>query len=109
MSTDLREDGRDEHVDTTAHLVAVEPNVLVREVQRLRAENSQLSQALESRIVIEQAKGILYERYGLTVEGAFSLLRHAARSNRMNIHELAAKVVAYPETPAEFGRVSSHR
>lgn len=107
MSTDVREDGHDGRADATAHLLAVEPSALVREVQRLRAENAQLRQALESRIVIEQAKGILLERCGLTVEGAFSLLRHAARSNRMNIHELAAKVISDPETPAEFRRVSA--
>ena len=103
MSTEVREDGH--HADTTAHLVAVEPAALVQEVQRLRAENLQLAHALESRVVIEQAKGILRERYGLTLESSFELLRHAARSNRMNIHELARKVVSAPETPPEFGRV----
>lgn len=109
MSTDLRGDAHDGHADVAAQLMDVEPSVLLREVRRLRAENTQLSHALESRIVIEQAKGILVERYGLTVDGAFTLLRHAARSNRMNIHELAAKVVSDPRTPAEFGRVPTAR
>ena len=95
--------------DGAAHLVAVEPSMLVRELRRLRAENSQLAQALESRIVIEQAKGILRERYGLTLEASFELLRHAARSNRMNIHALAARVVTESDTPAEFGRVLASR
>jgi AmiR/NasT family two-component response regulator len=104
VSTDVRGNGHDQVSDTTAHLVAAEPAALVRELQRLRAENAQLTQALESRIVIEQAKGILLERYGLTVDGAFSLLRHTARSNRMDIHTLAAKVVSDPQTPAEFAR-----
>ena len=103
MSTEVREDGH--HADTAAHLVAVEPAALVQEVQRLRAENLQLAHALESRVVIEQAKGIIRERYGLTLEASFELLRHAARSNRMNIHELARKVVSAAETPPEFGRV----
>ena len=91
--------------DTAAHFIAVDPGALVREVQRLRDENTQLTAALESRIVIEQAKGVLLERFGLSVDDAFSLLRDAARSNRMNIHELAAKVVSEPETPVEFERV----
>jgi AmiR/NasT family two-component response regulator len=86
-------------------LVSVESSTLVRELQRLRTENAQLTQALQSRIVIEQAKGILRERYGLSLDASFELLRHAARSNRMNIHALASKVIALPETPAEFGRV----
>jgi len=95
--------------DGAARLVAVEPSTLVRELQRLRAENSQLTQALESRIVIEQAKGVLRERYGLSLESSFELLRHAARSNRINIHVLAAKVITDPETPSEFERVLPKR
>ena len=88
-------------------LVSVEPSTLVRELQRLRTENAQLTQALESRIVIEQAKGILRERYGLSLDEAFEVLRHAARSNRMNIHALASKVISLDETPPEFGHVRS--
>jgi len=64
---------------------------------RERAE--QLQQALDSRIVIEQAKGILSERFGLGIEGAFGLLRHGARSQRMKIHLLARAVVDTPDTP----------
>lgn len=105
MSTRVRGDGQDQQPDASAHLIAVEPTALVREVQRLRAENLQLAHALESRVVIEQAKGVLVERYRLTVMAAFELLRHAARSNRMNIHELSRKVVSSPETPREFDRV----
>jgi hypothetical protein len=62
-----------------------------------RAE--QLQQALESRIVIEQAKGILGERFGIGVEGGFGLLRQAARRHRMKLHALAGDVVTNPETP----------
>jgi len=105
MTTRVRGSGQDQQSDASAHLVAVETTTLVREVQRLRAENLQLAHALESRVVIEQAKGVLGERYKLTVTGAFELLRHAARSNRMNIHELARKVVSSPQTPDEFDRV----
>ncbi len=64
---------------------------------RERAE--QLQHALDSRVVIEQAKGILSERFGLGVEGAFGLLRHAARRNRMKLHVLARAVVTSFDTP----------
>jgi AmiR/NasT family two-component response regulator len=104
MSSDLRDGVRDGAAESVS-LVAVEPVALVREVQRLRNENGQLARALETRIVIEQAKGVLSERYRIPLEAAFELLRHAARSNRMNIHILAAKVVSASETPPEFGRV----
>jgi AmiR/NasT family two-component response regulator len=66
---------------------------------------SQLQEALDSRIVIEQAKGILAERYRIEVEDAFRLLRRTARTNRIRIHELAARVIASPTTPPEFAAV----
>jgi hypothetical protein len=68
-------------------------------VDRLSEERDQLAHALESRIVIEQAKGVLAERYRLTIEDAFLLLRKSARSARVRIHDLAAEVVRSPETP----------
>jgi hypothetical protein len=64
---------------------------------RDRAE--QLQHALSSRISVEQAKGILGERLGLDMEGAFALLRYAARGERMKLHELAQIVVDNDETP----------
>ncbi len=64
---------------------------------RERAE--QLQGALDSRVVIEQAKGILNERFGLGLDGGFGLLRYAARDARMKIHDLAAAVVTAHETP----------
>ena len=77
-----------------------------REVERLRAladslmtRNLQLEHALQSRIIIEQAKGVLAERYGLGVEDAFDVLRRAARANRMRLHALAEQVVSRRETP----------
>jgi hypothetical protein len=67
------------------------------EYWRERAE--QLQHALSSRITVEQAKGILGERLGLDMEGAFVLLRYAARGERMKLHELAQAVVDDEETP----------
>jgi AmiR/NasT family two-component response regulator len=71
--------------------------------------SGQLQQALESRIVIEQAKGVLAERFDLDVEEAFELLRRAARSNRLRIHELAAVVVASKTSPPEIENARGER
>jgi AmiR/NasT family two-component response regulator len=71
-------------------------------VERLRTHNAQLERALETRIVIEQAKGVLAERYALPVDDAFDLLRRAARSNRVSIHDLAGRVVAESSSPVEI-------
>jgi hypothetical protein len=73
---------------------------LLGTVKVLQERNGQLQQALDSRIAIEQAKGILAERYGIGVDEAFILLRRAARSNRLKLHAVAADVVASRDTPA---------
>lgn len=68
----------------------------------LASRAAQLQEALDSRVVIEQAKGVLAERYGLPIDEAFKVLRRGARSSRMRIHDLAARVVASPATPPEI-------
>jgi len=51
--------------------------------------NEQLTHALESRIVVEQAKGIISERAGISVTEAFERLRSHARSNRLLLVDVA--------------------
>ena len=63
------------------------------ELALLREKVAQLQTALVSRLVIEQAKGMLAERHGLAIEEAFLVLRRVARSARQTIHEVAAEVV----------------
>ncbi len=69
------------------------------QAEALARKVAQLQLALDSRVVIEQAKGILAERYTVTTADAFAVLRRAARSNRIRIHELAQQVVASRTTP----------
>ena len=76
----------------------VRPELEAR-VTALTEENAQLRFALESRIVIEQAKGVLMERLDLPADVAFELLRAAARSSRTKLHAIAAEVVASRVTP----------
>ncbi|MFL5950250.1 MAG: ANTAR domain-containing response regulator [Gaiellaceae bacterium] len=54
----------------------------------------QLQTALDSRIVIEQAKGILAERESIDPEAAFQQMRRQARSRRMKLRDLAQGIVA---------------
>jgi AmiR/NasT family two-component response regulator len=70
---------------------------------------AQLEHALESRIMIEQAKGIVAERYGLDVDEAFQLIRRAARSNRMKLYDLVAAIHPGQETPSELAALIDSR
>jgi PAS domain S-box-containing protein len=61
----------------------------------------QLEGALLSRVLIEQATGVLIGRYGLDATAAFDALRGAARANNLRIHDLARRIVEEPDTPVE--------
>ena len=58
----------------------------------------QLQTALNSRIIIEQAKGVIAERRGLDMDEAFTLLRDTARRHNRRLSELARAVVDGSET-----------
>lgn len=60
----------------------------------LLAEN--LQRALNTRIVVEQAKGILAERGGMPMDETFALLRSYARSHNLKLSDLAHSVVHPP-------------
>jgi transcriptional regulator with GAF, ATPase, and Fis domain len=60
----------------------------------------QLQTALSSRIVIEQAKGILAERLHVDVDQAFVLLRRGARSHHRRLSDLAYAIVSGTEPPS---------
>jgi AmiR/NasT family two-component response regulator len=55
--------------------------------------NEQLQTALNSRVIIEQAKGKLAERLGLDMDQAFSLLRDQARTSNRRLSDLARAFV----------------
>jgi len=56
--------------------------------------NEQLQTALNSRITIEQAKGVLAERLGLNMQQAFDSLRSHARSHNLRLGDVASDVVS---------------
>ncbi|AHH95431.1 ANTAR domain-containing protein [Kutzneria albida] len=65
-----------------------------RAVQREETLAKQLQAAFTSRILIEQAKGVLAERLGTTVDAAFTALREHARRSNQRLTELANAVLS---------------
>ena len=64
-----------------------------RAVRRGDVVTEQLQTALNSRILIEQAKGVLAERLHLDVAEAFAMLRNGARSHNRRLSDLAQAIV----------------
>jgi response regulator NasT len=65
-----------------------------REQQALRAEVADLKQALEERKVIEQAKGSVMRRIGVSEEDAYRRLRKAASNTNRKVIDVAREVLA---------------
>jgi hypothetical protein len=64
-----------------------------REVVRHVVLEQQLQHALESRVLIEQAKGMLAERAGIDPTSAFELMRSTARAGGRRLTDVAADVL----------------
>ena len=62
--------------------------------------NEQLQHALNSRIVIEQAKGMVAQREGLNMEQAFSALRTYARNQNLRLVDVAEAVISGSLAPS---------
>jgi GAF domain-containing protein len=64
-----------------------------RALRRQEVLAEQLQAALNSRVIIEQAKGMLAERGRIDLEQAFTLLRSHARAHQQRLSDLARDVV----------------
>ena len=64
-----------------------------RAVLEAQVVNDQLHHALNSRVVIEQAKGMVAEREHLNMEEAFARLRSHARNNNLRLVDVAHQVI----------------
>jgi transcriptional regulator with GAF, ATPase, and Fis domain len=64
-----------------------------RTLEQSHVEKAQLQSALTSRIVVEQAKGILAERQGVSVDDAFTVFRAYARSHHLRLADVAQQII----------------
>ena len=90
----LRSESRAIVIAAHAHRIANAP----AEVLELRGRVLELQDSLDSRAVIEQAKGVLAQRSGVTLDTAFEILRHRARNQRRSLSEICAEQGALVET-----------
>jgi PAS domain S-box-containing protein len=69
---------------------------VARDAAQLRQQqqlSGQLQEALESRIVIEQAKGITAHRHGVSIDQAYQRIRTHARNNNTSLRTVAEAIV----------------
>lgn len=78
-----------------AHVFAQHASVALATAQREEG----LRQAVDARHLIGQAQGILMERYGLTADKAFAVLRRYSQHHNIKLRSVAQKLVDTRELP----------
>ncbi|MGA2150018.1 MAG: GAF domain-containing protein [Bryobacteraceae bacterium] len=73
--------------------VAISRSQLARENERLMEETAEMRRELETRKLVERAKGILQLRYGISEEDAYFRLRNQSRRMRRPMKELAEAII----------------
>ena len=70
---------------------------------------TQLGNALETRVAIEQAKGMLAERLGISVDKSFLLLREHSRNKNLRLTEVALAVTTGRLLPSDLSEANHPR
>ncbi|MFI0446376.1 GAF and ANTAR domain-containing protein [Actinomadura sp. 6N118] len=78
-----------------------------RAIRQSQILSEQLQGALNSRVVIEQAKGVLAERHNCSMQQGFSALRDHARDHNHLLTDLAAALVSRSLDPAELDQLAA--
>lgn len=64
-----------------------------RTIREAALVNEQLQRALNTRVLIEQAKGVIAHTAGVDMDEAFNRLRNHARANSQSLHMTAGRIV----------------
>lgn len=85
----------DDEIDVVQALADIATIAILQERAQSRSDQltEQLQAALDSRIVIEQAKGALSRMHGVSVDAAFAILREQARSTNRRLVDVAGELV----------------
>jgi GAF domain-containing protein len=71
-----------------------------RALRHSEVVSEQLQTALDARVVIEQAKGVIAQGLGLDMDTSFDLLRRYARNNNLRLAELANRMATREFDPS---------
>jgi GAF domain-containing protein len=87
---------REEHLPIAQSLADASTIAIIQDrlTRNRTLVNEQLQVALNSRVAIEQAKGVLSARLGIGTDEAFELLRTHSRSSRLRLTEIAEDVAS---------------
>ncbi|POH66045.1 MULTISPECIES: GAF and ANTAR domain-containing protein [Cryobacterium] len=88
--------GRDADLAEAMALYAANSVEQHRKLRRHATVRDQMQVMLEDRVLIEQAKGVLAQRYGVPMDQAFGLLRAEARKMHTSLRDTAAKIAVRP-------------
>jgi transcriptional regulator with GAF, ATPase, and Fis domain len=80
-----------------------------RAIRQAEVVAEQLQTALSSRVIIEQAKGVLAHHGNLSMDVAFDRLRSYARSHNERLTEVARRLVEHALPPTEVIATSDRR
>ena len=70
-----------------------------REVVALATEVRDLEEQLETRKVVDRAKGVLMDRHGLSEANAFAFIQRTAMSERSKMRAVAERIISGDLTP----------
>ncbi|MEE8503699.1 MAG: ANTAR domain-containing protein, partial [candidate division NC10 bacterium] len=73
-----------------------------KELDALRQEVSDLKEALETRKLVEQAKGVLMKRLQLSEAEAFRRMQQKSRRKRTNLRDVASTILQAEEFLGSF-------
>ena len=71
--------------------------------------NEQLNHALNTRVVIEQAKGMIAESEGLDLDASFQLLRNHARNHNLRLGDVAMSITTGTTSSSTLDRLPPRR
>jgi len=82
-------------IDCTSEFQSLDPDESMSTIDRLVIENENLLRKLQTLPVIEQAKGILMGRYGVSADEAFEMLRRRSQDTNTKLHLVAQSTISH--------------